>query len=268
LSLIKMRSLLLISLLITCHALADEPGNFQLQPVYRMKPVAGRQEFMPGNDFRLEKRRAEVEAVAFRAVCTNVWPPGLVPIFAVEKTNRIELRRRPAFGVENSSEPLFYALARSDELETPKIAGTWDCIATRGPETKEFFGWEFAIEDDKVAGRFDPFTSFRFARLAGGTFRSNRLELRIEYLNDVYIVQGEWRDAKLEGKWWHSDQSESGTWQATRADALLPPGTNLVALYEWRHPNGERRYLVEGDAPGPAWERAPIPLCRVWKREL
>jgi hypothetical protein len=263
-----MRSPLLISWLLACRCFAGENGNFQVQPVYRMKTVEGRQGFMAGNDFRLEKRRAEVDAVAFRAVCTNAWPPGLVPIFAVEKTNRIELRRRPAFGVENSSEPLFYALPRNDEVEAPKLAGSWDCIATRGPDSKEFFGWDLAIEDDKVAGRFDQFTSFRFARLAGGTFRSNRLELRIEYLNDVYIVQGEWRDAKLKGKWWHSDQSESGTWEATRSDAILPPATNIVALYEWRHPNGERRYLIEGETAGPAWERASIPLCRVWKREL
>jgi hypothetical protein len=263
-----MRLLLLISLLIACRGLADEPANFQLQAVYRLKPVEGRQEFISGNNFRLERRRAEVEAVAFWAVCTNVWPAGLAPIFAVEKTNRIELRRRPAFGVENSSEPLFYALPRSAETEATKLAGTWECVATRGPDTREFFGWDLAIEDDKIAGRFDQFTSFRFARLAGGTFRSNRLELRIEYLNDVYVVQGDWRGGKLGGKWWHSDQSESGTWEATRAGAILPPATNIVALYEWRHSNGERRYLVEGETAGPAWQRVPVPLCRVWKTGL
>ncbi len=256
-----MRSLLLITLLIACNGLANEPANFQLQPVYRLKAVEGKQEFIPGNDFRLEKRRLEVEAVAFRAVCTNVWPAGLAPIFAVEKTNRIELRRRPAFGVENSSEPLFYALPRSDEAEASKLGGTW-------PDTREFFGWDLAIEDDKVAGRFDQFTSFRFARLAGGTFRSNQLELRIEYLNDVYIVQGDWRDGKLGGKWWHSDQSESGTWEATRGGVILPSATNVVALYEWRHPNGERRYLIEGERAGPAWQRATVPLCRGWKAGL
>jgi len=249
-------------------ALADDAAKFQLQPVYRLKPIEGKQEWIAGNDYRLEKRRAEIEATAFLAVSTNTWPAGLVALFAVEKTNRIELRRRPALGVENSSEPLFFALPRADETEAEKLAGSWECIATRGPDTKEFFGWDLAIEDEKVGGRFDQFTSFRFARVAGGTFQSNRFELRIEYLNDVYIVKGDWRDGELSGNWSHSDQSENGTWKATRAPAVLPSATNVVALYEWRHPNGQRRYLVEGQTAGLEWERAAKPLCRVWNSRL
>ena len=263
-----MRFLIFQCLVFAVSALAEDAAKFRLHPVYRLRPVEGKQEWIAGNDFRLEKRRAEVEKLAFSAVCTNTWPAGLVPIFAVEKTNRTELRRRPAIGVENSSEPVFFALPRSDEMEAVKLAGSWECIATRGPDAKEFFGWDLAIEDEKVAGRFDQFTSFRFARVAGGTFQSNRFELRIEYLNDVYIVKGDWRDGKLNGKWSHSDQSESGAWEATRAQAILPPATNVASLYEWRHPNGERRYLIDGETAGADWQRVPKPLCRVWKDGL
>src|SRR6185503_10556252 len=124
------RFLIFVSLVFGVNAFAEEPARFHLLPVYRLKPTEGKQEWMPGNDFRLEKRRAEVEAEGFLAVCTNIWPAGLVPIFAVEKTNRIELRRSPAFGVESSSEPLFFALPRGDETEAEKVAGSWECIAT------------------------------------------------------------------------------------------------------------------------------------------
>jgi hypothetical protein len=262
------RFLIFDCVLLAMSVLAEDAPKFHLLPVYRLKPAEGKQEWIAGNDFRLEKRRSEVEAASFLAVCTNIWPAGLVPIFAVEKTNRIELRRKPAFGVENSSEPLFFALPRGDETDAEKIAGSWECIATRGPDGKEFFGWELAIEDEKLAGRFDQFTSFRFARVAGGTFQSNRFELKIEYLNDVYVVKGDWRDGELKGNWSHSDQSENGAWKATRTSAVLPPTTNVVALYEWRHPNGQRRYLVEGQTAGPEWERAAKPLCRVWNSRL
>ena len=49
-------------------------------------------------------------SVAFQAFAGRDWSPGLVPIFAVEKHGRWELRRRPGKGQENFSEPLFLAL--------------------------------------------------------------------------------------------------------------------------------------------------------------
>jgi len=243
----------------------DPPITLRLEPVYRLKAVGGKQHFITREDFDFDQRRAEIESTPFLAVTTNVWPAGLVPIFAVEKTNRVELRRRPALGQENSSEPLFYALAPADEPDATKIAGRWECLGVRGTGTKEFFGWDLCVDGENVAGRFDPFTDFRFARVVGGSFRSNHFEMRVEYIMDAYLVRGTWRDGRMKGAWTRVDESESGTWEATRAKFVVPPATNLGALYEWRRGDNARCYRLEGETLAREWQRGTRPLCRVWK---
>jgi hypothetical protein len=257
--------MLLFTLAVRVPGADDPPITLRLEPVYRLKTVSGKQHFITREDFDFEKRRAEIENAPFLAVTTNVWPAGLVPIFAVEKTNRVELRRRPALGQENSSEPLFYALPAADEPEATKIAGRWECLGVRGTGTKEFFGWDLCLDGENVAGRFDQFTDFRFARVAGGTFRSNQFEMRIEYIMDAYLVKGTWRDGNMKGEWSRVDESENGTWEATRPQFILPPATNLVALYEWRRGDNARRYSVGDEPLGAEWQRGVRPLCRVWK---
>ena len=128
--------------------------------------------------------------VAFLAVCTNDWPAGLVPVFAIERNHRVELRRRPLRGQENACEPLFFALPPEHEPEASKLAGHWDCVAIRGDGSKDFPAWELALEADTVSGRFDQNTQYRYAYIMGGTFRSNRLELRVEHGNDAYRLTG------------------------------------------------------------------------------
>lgn len=251
--------------LLCCGASAAAP--LPLEPVYRLKISGEKQRFMTSEDYEFKKRRGEVEGVAFMAVCTNTWAAGLVPIFAVEKTNRVELRRRPALGQENSSEPLFYGLPPVDEPEAAKIAGRWECIGIRGTGSKEFFGWDLAVEGENVAGRFDQFTDFRFGRIVGGTFRSNVFELRVEYIMDAYAVTGKWHAGKLTGVWTRVDESENGTWEATRPAAVLPEATNVIALYEWKRADNARRYLLEGETPGAQWARERRPICRVWKAQ-
>lgn len=260
-----MLSLLVVAGVLPALAAEDPPSAVRLEPVYRLNVVGDKQWFITRNDFDFEKRRGEIEITPFLAVTTNVWPTGLVPVFSVEKTNRVELRRRPARGQENYSEPLFYALPLEDEPEATKIAGRWECLATRSAGSKEFFGWDLCVEAGNVAGRFDQYTDFRFARIAAGTFLSNRFELRIEYIMDAYVVKGTWRDGKMQGDWTRVDDSENGVWEATRRNFVLPPATNLVALYEWRRADNARRYLVEGETPNSEWQRGNRPICRVWR---
>jgi hypothetical protein len=262
-----MRGALLIAMILCWQGLAGDAA-VRPQAVYRLKAVADKQPFITADDYDFNKLRTNIEKVAFLAVCTNNWPAGLVPVFAVEKTNRVELRRRPALGQENFSEPLFFALPPDDEPEATKVAGRWECLGVRETGTREVFGWDLAIEGENVAGRFDQFTDFRFGRIAGGTFRSNHLHLRIEYIDTVYHVKGVWADGKYKGDWTRADQSETGTWEATRPLMLLPVSTNTVALYEWRrHSDNARRYLIDGQTPGPSWQRGGSALCRVWKAE-
>ena len=257
--------MLLFALAMQVLGADDAPIALRLEPVYRLKAIAGKQHFITREDFDFEKRRAEIESASFLAVTTNVWPAGLVPMFAVEKTNRVELRRRPVLGDENSSEPLFYALPPADEPEATKIAGRWECLGVRGTGTREFFGWDLCLDGEKLAGRFDQFTDFRFARIVGGTFHSNQFEMRIEYIMDAYLVKGTWRDGRMQGEWTRVDESENGTWEATRPKFVVPPATNLGALYEWRRVDDARCYRLEDEKLSSEWKREPRPLCRVWK---
>jgi len=232
-----------------------------LQPIYQFKD-----RLITVQDFEFGKLKSELRRVAFHAVVTSTCPAGLVPIFAVENTNTLELRRRPRRGKENTTEPLFFALPPEDEPDAAKLAGRWDLEAIRYGGTKEWPVLELAIEDDKVSGRFDQNTDYRFAYLAGGTFRSNLLELRIEYVNDAYLLRGTWHDGKLKGRWHRADDSESGPWEGTRPPAKIPTNTNTLRLYEWRRTSDDsRRYALEIEKLGSEWRCAPRPLCRVWR---
>jgi hypothetical protein len=251
-----MGKLLLFSLL--CFS-ADA---LEVQPIFRIKG-----KLITSEDFDFRNLKPELEGVAFHAVVTNTWPAGLVPVFSIERTNTFELARRPRRGKENATEPLFFALPPDDEPDAAKLAGRWELEATRHGGTKDFPVWELAIEGDKVSGRFDQNTDYRFAYLMGGTFRSNLLELRVEYINDAYLINGTWHDGKMTGRWRRADDSEQGPWEATRVAAKLPANKSVVALYEWRRPSDDlRQYAVEHEKLPPEWQRSGRPLCRVWVR--
>jgi hypothetical protein len=239
--------------------------TLRLEPVHRLKPTNGWSRLVSDGEIRAEKLEALLDSVAFLAVCTNDWPAGLVPVFAVEKPGRFELRRVPPRGLENEYQPLFFALPPAHEPDAVKVAGRWTCQATRGDGSEPYLGWDLAIDGERLGGRFDQSTEYRFAYLTGGTFRSNRIELRVEYTMNVYTLLGEWREGRLKGLWQHSDGSEQGTWEAWREPVQLPLGDGAAALYEWRRTSDDaRHYALEGDGPKNGWERAARPLCRVW----
>jgi hypothetical protein len=252
----------------TVRAVASESeaAPLELQPVFRLKPVNDNQRLITRAEFDFKKLQAELEAIAFRAVVTNEWPAGLVPLFAVEGRQGFELRRLPLRGQENFSDPLFFALPPEQEPAALKIAGRWDCVAGREGELKDYFGWELSIENENVSGRFDQGSEYRYPYITAGSFRSNRLELRVEYIQDAYLLEGEWKEGKLSGKWRRSDDSEGGTWEAAREPVRLPDAKQSVPLYEWRRAaDGKRRYALDGEKLEPDWERAATPLCRVWR---
>jgi hypothetical protein len=245
---------------------ASPAASLPFEPIHRLKIMDGKQRFATRSEIKAGKLDSQLDGMSFLAVYTNEWPAGLVPVFAVEKPNRFELRRRPPRGHENSSDPLFFALPPEDEPDAARITGRWQCDAVRGDNSKAFLAWELTIDGDHLAGRFDPNTEYRHAYLVGGTFRSNRLELRVEYIMDAYLLVGEWHDGKLKGMWRRADDSEAGTWEASREQARVPSSQDTVPLYEWRRPSDDaRRYALTGEPMEPAWERLPRPLCRVWR---
>ena len=245
-----------------------DSGAAQLEAIHRWTDARGFERLGDLHALKAAQADRATATALFLALTAEEWPVGLVPVFEIEGTNGFELRRLPPVGRENNTEPVFLALPLPDELDTTRIAGRWTCTATRPNGSDAWFAWDLTMLDDRVAGRFDSQSEFRVARLAGGVFRTNQIELVVEYAGESYALIGSWRDGKMRGQWRRKDDSESGAWQATRPPETYPrvPDTEAVPLHEWRHPvDGTRRYTISTKAPGAGWLRTPRPICRVWK---
>lgn len=247
-------------------AVPAEPTTPNLEPVYRWTSPDGGERFATREQLPLDKRKLTNTAPAFLAVPPGQFWPGLVPLFDVELAGRFEVRRRPLQGQESFTEPIFFALPLEDESVAPKIAGRWEVTATRRSSNDSWFQWELTAEGDKLYGRFDQNADYRVASVTGGTFRSNQVELTIEYTQNKYALTGEWRDGKMRGTWRETEDAEKGEWEASRVPPISPlPAGELVPLHEWQR-EGARRYSI--DWPGPGWTKSSRPLCRVWKPVL
>ena len=246
---------------------AQEP--LKLEPIYRLKTQPGRLPLAMRERLKvLNIQESDTEGIAFRAVISEDWLPGFVPIFAVEKDGSAFLRRAPLAGQESFSEPLFFAVPLEDEPAARRIAGRWTCISTNARGDKHYFGWDLTLDGERVIGRFGQHTEYRVALLARGTFRSNRIDLIVEYINDRYAMQGIWHDRKLTGTWQLVDGEDHGWWEGSlvenRSSAL--DSANLAPLYEWRAADGKaRRYSTDTALGESGWERTPRPLCQVWR---
>ena len=259
------KTCILILALLPWALLTGAADPLSLQPIYRLKSS---ERLVTDEDLAYERAlKADLQSIAFKAVCTNYWHAGLVPIFLVQKSNRFELRRLPQRGKENASEPLCFALPRRDEISAPALGGRWECHAIRSSGSKEWFGMELAVDGTNVAGRFDQNTDFRFAFIIGGIFVSNRLTLRVEY-HDQYELHALLEHRKTSGRWRRLDGSEEGPWEATHSLPVVPPVGEEVELYEWRRAKDEaRKYLLAQENPGTGWTQTTQALCRVWRPE-
>jgi hypothetical protein len=206
--------------------------------------------------------------VAFRAVTGKTAPPGLVPIFAVETHGRVELRRIPGKGQESFSDPVFFAWPPRPESDAARVAGRWEALAVREDRSRHRFALELSVDGAAVSARFDPDTDYRFAHLTEGRWQRGRLELHVVYLNDRYRLSVERRKDRWMGSWRLEDDSASGPlelWREVPA-TLAPPRRGTLALYECQKAGSpERLYRLAGETLPPGWQRAPRPLCEVWK---
>lgn len=207
--------------------------------------------------------------VLFRAVTIREarWPAGLVPVFEVEREGRFELRRLPPRGRENSTEPLCFILPRADEPDAARLAGWWDIRAVGFDGIKRWLGMELAVDVERVAGRLDQLTDYRFAYVTGGHWRTNTLTLAVEYINDRYELTATWHDGRLSGAWRRTDDADRGTWEAARPEDAppKPAADDTVPLFEWRRGDGSRRYALEPGPAGEGWSQVTPPLGRVWR---
>lgn len=231
----------------------------QMETVFRAQKAGGERYLTPKQmDFAGQNL-----AAAFRAIITNIWQPGLVPVFLVERNGQFELRRLPPRGQENITEPFFFALAAEGDASATAIAGRWKCEAKRGDGVVAYADFEVAVQGTNVAARFDQNTEYRFAFITKGSFVLNRLELRIEYIADHYIMTGMLENGRLTGTWRHTEDKESGAWHAERDLPTFATSAVATDLYEWKSANGSVQYRLAGEAV-PGAIRADRPVCRVW----
>lgn len=255
-----LQSLFLVA---SSSGLSAEPTAPALEPVYRWTIADGSERFATREQLHLDQRKLTNTAPAFLAVPPGQCWPGLVPLFGIELAERFELRRRPLRGQESFTDPIFFALPLEDEPVAPKITGRWEVTATRSSGSEAWFQWELTAEGDKIYGRFDQNADYRVAHFAGGTFRSNQVELIADYMQNKYVLIGEWRDGKMRGTWRETEDADHGRWEAVRVPPTSPqPKGELVPLYEWESKDA-RRYAIE--SPGAGWTRSSRPLGRVWK---
>lgn len=209
---------------------------------------------------------ASPESAGFRVVVAEgAWPSGLVPVFAVGASNGICLRRRPEVGQEGVSEPLFFALPPEGEAEVTRVAGSWKARFGHPDGRDRRLRLDLAVEGGQVSARFDPGSDYRFATLDPGTWRSNRVCLPVAYLGERYLLEAEWRGGRWLGTWMQQPPGDRGTWVAEPdTPVAVPADVGTRSLRVWSRPDGARRYRCEGEDPGPGWERARAPLCRVW----
>jgi hypothetical protein len=234
------------------------------------EPGVGLVPFVRGetNGIPFVPRKSPDQPAVFSAVVDREWHPGLLPVFAVEKSGSRELRRRPGVGQENFSEPIFFGLAPEHEPEAADVCGRWEIFATRADGSVLRLALELAAEGEAVSGRFDQNTDYRFAHVMGGSVRTNRLELAVKYINDDYRLIAQRRGVRWAGRWQRADDSEGGALELFRGlpPAALPAHGRLVALHEYRrHGSGARLYLLAGEPVPAGWIAEPRPLVRVWR---
>ncbi|HAV64754.1 MAG TPA: hypothetical protein DCY13_20600 [Verrucomicrobiales bacterium] len=206
--------------------------------------------------------------IAFHAVTAREWPTGLVPVYAFERRGVYQLGRLPPRGRENFIEPLFFALAPGHDTNATRIAGRWRVVATHREGSVSELGWELAVEGEKLAGRFDQNTDYRFAYVTEGVWRTNRIELKVDYINDRFEIGGGVTNGLAGGSWRRTDDGDSGSWTARRPpdnESATVPSLVGVPLFEWTHAeSGRRRYRLEHETLPAPWSRSMLPLCLVW----
>jgi hypothetical protein len=173
---VKQRSLAWVTLWCSTLGLAfvciAGSARAELTDIRRSEDPGGQERFHAGGSNGLP---------VFRAIVTNHWLHGLVPIYTVERKNRSELRRRPARGQEHLSEPLFFGLMPSMEQSATSLTAEWEVEATRPDGSRPVFGMQLVTEGTNVSARFDPNTDYRFAHITSGSFVANQLKLEVQH---------------------------------------------------------------------------------------
>lgn len=230
------------------------PPAFRVTTVWLAADAGGRPRWHAGTEPPPGSPGSAAPVPLFRALAGRDCPEGWVPLFAIDRAGGAELRRLPPRGLANQADPLCFIRPRIDEPEAARLAGTWTCQARSEHGARHRVRWQLAVDGEQVAGRLDQETDYRFAHLVGGTWRTNRLVLQVEYIADRYELAGTWENGRLRGTWRREDGTDGGTWEAERPapEGGLP---GLVATRDLVRapdpPRGFRHRLAPaGSGPG------------------
>ena len=238
------------------------------EPIFLFTDPEGNEQLVTGRSLTTDRLDKNTANLAFHAVVSAEWIPGLVPIYIRRSDNTFSLHRRPKRGQENSTEPFFFGLPLSSETNAMMIAGRWECEATHVDGARDYYAWDLTLAGDDLVGRFDQNTDYRFAYVTGGTFRSERLILNIDYVTNQYRVTGDYRDGSLVGRWEQITGADHGEWFGKRPTSnwKFPDESGALLLFEWKKKDGSsiRRYVTKPPSPESEWERVGEAICRVW----
>lgn len=180
--------------------------------------------------------------------------PGAAALFEVVASDRASLRRLPAMGREDAAEPLCRVMAAPGgsggevgEGRRDEVAGAWRVVSRGADGSVHRLGWEWWSDGRDLAGRFDPSSDFRFARILRGTNGGGRVAFTVEYIQDHYDVRGRATATGWSGTWTKRGEADTGTWTAARPDE----GRDIGGLLEPRVAEPLRAWRRAGD--GASW---------------
>lgn len=246
--------------------LAEEPKAIDPVPLY-FKPSVDDSHLLsfqkpPKNP---HEQKLTSATPIFYAIKSLKWPNGLIPIYQTldKKTKKWKITRRLTHGKENFTDPLFFALPPIPDSETGKLSGRWACEAIHRDGSIDFLHWEMGIDGETVFGRFDQDTDYRFAWLTGGHFKSPIIQIKAEYIDAKYELEGSLESTTFKGTWKQTENADGGTWTAEPAYPIQIPSTpwRVTNLYITIDPsNGSQSLSIDAPTSNEA-----LLLCRIWQ---
>jgi hypothetical protein len=106
-----------------------------------------------------------------------------------------------------------FSMAADQNAKPGKLTGSWEGTATNAQQEEFDITLQLVQNGEVITGSIS--SPDGSADISSGSFRNNKLEVRIETSDAAYTVTGNLRDDVLSGQW-SSDTGEKGTWHAKK----------------------------------------------------
>jgi hypothetical protein len=108
------------------------------------------------------------------------------------------------------------AWAQGKSADAGPITGTWDCSSHGGDQGDSKFSLTLEQDGEKVTGSVD--SPQGGMDITSGTFKDNKLEIRLETPQGNYVLSAELKDGELSGNVTLDDKAQ-GTWEGKKEAA-------------------------------------------------